>query len=123
MLPPSALPPFRGHTHRRATTRLSRSRPRAPRGIERRGLGCSFVLIHHSTKGNQSGKTITDVGAGSQSRTTDTHLIRDAREHTEPEGTAEWFVEAFVTAEMGEAGDRAGGDRRRVVGTQSKAAT
>ena len=40
-------------------------------------LGCSFVLIHHSTKGNQSGKAITDVGAGagSQSRATDTHLI------------------------------------------------
>jgi len=40
-------------------------------------LGCSFVLIHHSTKGNQSGKAVTDVGAGagSQSRATDTHLV------------------------------------------------
>jgi hypothetical protein len=40
-------------------------------------LGCCFVLIHHSTKGNQSGKAITDVGAGAgaQSRATDTHLI------------------------------------------------
>jgi hypothetical protein len=40
-------------------------------------LGCCFVLIHHTTKGNQSGKSITDVGAGagSQSRATDTHLI------------------------------------------------
>lgn len=40
-------------------------------------LGCSFVLIHHTTKGNQSGKSITDVGAGagSQSRATDTHLV------------------------------------------------
>ncbi len=40
-------------------------------------LGCSFVLVHHSTKGNQSGKAITDVGAGagSQSRATDTHLV------------------------------------------------
>jgi hypothetical protein len=40
-------------------------------------LGCSFVLIHHTTKGNQSGKSITDVGAGagSQSRATDTHMI------------------------------------------------
>jgi hypothetical protein len=40
-------------------------------------IGCSFVLVHHSTKGNQSGKAITDVGAGagSQSRATDTHLI------------------------------------------------
>ena len=40
-------------------------------------LGCSFVLIHHSTKGNQSAKSVTDVGAGagSQSRATDTHLV------------------------------------------------
>lgn len=40
-------------------------------------LGCSFVLVHHVSKGSQSGKSITDVGAGagSQSRATDTHLI------------------------------------------------
>jgi hypothetical protein len=40
-------------------------------------LGCAFALIHHSSKGNQSGKTVTDVGAGagSQSRATDTHLV------------------------------------------------
>jgi hypothetical protein len=40
-------------------------------------LGCSFLLIHHSTKGDQSLKAITDVGAGAgaQSRATDTHLI------------------------------------------------
>ncbi len=40
-------------------------------------LGCAFVLIHHSSKGNQSGKSVTDVGAGagSQSRATDAHLI------------------------------------------------
>jgi len=40
-------------------------------------LGCSFVLIHHTTKGNQSAKSVTDVGAGagSQSRATDTHVI------------------------------------------------
>jgi len=45
-------------------------------------LGCSFVLIHHSTKGNQSGKSVTDVGAGagSQSRATDTHMILRAHE-------------------------------------------
>lgn len=45
-------------------------------------LGCSFVLVHHSTKGNQSGKSITDVGAGagSQSRATDTHLVLRAHE-------------------------------------------
>jgi len=40
-------------------------------------LKCAFVLIHHSSKGNQSGKAVTDVGAGagSQSRAADTHLI------------------------------------------------
>lgn len=40
-------------------------------------LHCSFVLIHHTTKGNQSAKSVTDVGAGagSQSRATDTHLV------------------------------------------------
>lgn len=46
-------------------------------------LGCSFVLIHHSSKGNQSGKSVTDVGAGagSQSRASDTHLV--LRQHEE----------------------------------------
>lgn len=48
-------------------------------------LGCSFVLVHHASKGNQSGKSITDVGAGagSQARATDTHLI--LRQHEENE--------------------------------------
>ena len=46
-------------------------------------LKCSFVLIHHTSKGNQSLKEITDVGAGAgaQSRATDTHLI--LRRHEE----------------------------------------
>lgn len=48
-------------------------------------LGCSFVLIHHTSKGNQSSKAVTDVGAGagSQSRATDTHLV--LRPHEEDE--------------------------------------
>lgn len=48
-------------------------------------LGCAFVLIHHSSKGSQSGKAVTDVGAGagSQSRATDAHLV--LRPHEEPE--------------------------------------
>jgi len=47
-------------------------------------LGCCFVLIHHTTKGNQAGKSVTDVGAGagSQSRATDTHVV--LRAHEEP---------------------------------------
>jgi hypothetical protein len=46
-------------------------------------LGCSFVLVHHASKGNQSGKSVTDVGAGagSQARASDTHLI--LRQHEE----------------------------------------
>ena len=49
-------------------------------------LGCCFVLIHHSTKGSQSGKSVTDVGAGAgaQSRATDTHLV--LRPHEEEGG-------------------------------------
>lgn len=40
-------------------------------------LQCAFALIHHASKGNQSGKAVTDVGAGagSQSRAADTHMI------------------------------------------------
>lgn len=47
-------------------------------------LRASFILIHHSTKGNQSNRAITDVGAGAgaQSRAADTHLI--LRNHQEP---------------------------------------
>jgi len=45
-------------------------------------LGCCFVLIHHASKGSQSGKAVTDVGAGagSQSRATDSHLVLRAHE-------------------------------------------
>ncbi len=40
-------------------------------------LGAAFVCVHHSSKGNQSGKSVTDVGsgAGAQSRAADTHLV------------------------------------------------
>ena len=46
-------------------------------------IGCAFVLIHHTSKGNQSRKSVTDVGsgAGSQSRAADTHVI--LRRHKE----------------------------------------
>lgn len=44
---------------------------------------CSFVMIHHTSKGDQSDKAVTDVGAGagSMARATDTHLI--LRRHEE----------------------------------------
>lgn len=44
----------------------------------------AWFLIHHSSKGNQAGKEVTDVGsgAGSQSRAVDSHLV--LRPHEEP---------------------------------------
>ena len=46
--------------------------------------GALQVLVHHSSKGDQSGKRITDVGsgAGAQSRAADCHVV--LREHEEP---------------------------------------
>lgn len=46
-------------------------------------IGCAFVLVHHTSKGNQSQKSVTDVGAGAgaQSRAADTHVI--LRRHKE----------------------------------------
>lgn len=48
-------------------------------------LGCGFSCIHHASKGSQSGKSVTDVGAGagSQARAVDTHLI--LRDHAQPD--------------------------------------
>lgn len=46
--------------------------------------GAAFAQIHHSTKGDQSEKRVTDVGsgAGSMARAADSHIV--LREHTEP---------------------------------------
>lgn len=40
-------------------------------------IGSAFACIHHSTKGSQSGKSVTDVGsgAGAQSRAADSHVV------------------------------------------------
>lgn len=47
--------------------------------------GAALVLIHHSTKGDQAGKRVTDIGAGAgaQSRAADCHIV--LREHEEPD--------------------------------------
>ncbi|MDM8005328.1 MAG: AAA family ATPase [Phycisphaerae bacterium] len=47
-------------------------------------LDCCFVVIHHASKGVQTGKAVTDVGAGAgaQARAADAHLI--LREHAKP---------------------------------------
>jgi len=56
-------------------------------------LQAAWVNIHHTSKGDQSGKSVTDVGsgAGSQSRAADTHVI--LRPH-EDEGVS--VIEAAV---------------------------
>jgi hypothetical protein len=53
----------------------------------------AIVVVHHSTKGSQSEKRITDVGAGggAQSRACDSHLV--IREHADPDAVA---VDAVV---------------------------
>ncbi|MDB5390748.1 MAG: hypothetical protein JWM11_6394, partial [Planctomycetaceae bacterium] len=45
--------------------------------------GCAFICVHHSSKGSQSEKSVTDVGsgAGAQARAPDTHLIMRQHEH------------------------------------------
>ncbi|MFM9966270.1 MAG: AAA family ATPase [Planctomycetaceae bacterium] len=47
-------------------------------------LQCAIVCIHHSSKGNQASKTVTDVGsgAGSMSRAADCHVV--LRPHEQP---------------------------------------
>lgn len=48
-------------------------------------IGSAFVCIHHTSKGNQSDKSVTDVGsgAGAQARAADTHMVM---RHHEVEG-------------------------------------
>lgn len=45
-------------------------------------IGSGFVCVHHSSKGNQSGKSVTDVGsgAGAQARAPDVHMVLRAHE-------------------------------------------
>jgi hypothetical protein len=49
-------------------------------------LGAAVVLVHHSTKGSQAEKAVTDVGAGggAQARAADTHLICASTSRTTP---------------------------------------
>ncbi|MBL8855578.1 MAG: AAA family ATPase [Planctomycetaceae bacterium] len=48
-------------------------------------LDCAVVIIHHTSKGSQADKAVTDVGsgAGSISRAADTHIT--IRDHNEPD--------------------------------------
>jgi hypothetical protein len=47
-------------------------------------MNCPIVLVHHSTKGDQAGKAVTDIGSGggSQARTVDLHMV--IRPHQQP---------------------------------------
>lgn len=40
-------------------------------------LNCAFLVVHHSSKGNQGDKSVTDTGsgAGAMSRAADTHIV------------------------------------------------
>lgn len=44
--------------------------------------GAAFICIHHTSKGDQSGKSVTDIGsgAGSQSRAADAHIVLRSHE-------------------------------------------
>ncbi len=55
----------------------NRLRRNLARGHASEVAGSSLLLVHHASKGTQSGKAVTDVGAGAgaQSRATDTHLV------------------------------------------------
>lgn len=46
--------------------------------------GAAFILIHHASKGDQSGKETTDIGAGAgaQSRACDAHMVLRKHEET-----------------------------------------
>ena len=59
-------------------------------------LGSAWINIHHATKGDQSHKSITDVGAGtgSQSRAADAHIILRPHE-TEGAVVLEAVVRSF----------------------------
>lgn len=63
-------------------------------------LGAAVLLVHHSSKGNQSEKRVTDVGsgAGAQSRAVDCHLI--LREHEDADAVVlEAAVRSFAPVE------------------------
>ncbi|MBX3441228.1 MAG: AAA family ATPase [Planctomyces sp.] len=51
-------------------------------------IGCGVVVVHHSSKGAQADKRVTDVGAGAgaASRAVDAHLVM--REHEDPDCVA-----------------------------------
>jgi hypothetical protein len=62
--------------------------------------GAAIGLIHHSTKGSQADKRVTDVGAGAgaQSRAADCHLV--LREHEDPDVVVlEAAVRSFAPVE------------------------
>jgi hypothetical protein len=63
-------------------------------------IECASGMVHHSSKGSQSDKRVTDVGAGAgaQSRAADTHLV--LREHEEGDAVVlEAAVRSFAPVE------------------------
>jgi RecA-family ATPase len=65
-----------------------------------KAMNCPVVLVHHSTKGDQSGKSVTDLGSGggSQSRAVDLHMT--IRPHQQPgHAVLEGAVRSFAPVE------------------------
>jgi RecA-family ATPase len=61
-------------------------------------LGCVICMIHHATKGSQSGKSVTDVGSGggAQSRTVDCHLVIRAHDEADDLAVMDAAVRTFA---------------------------
>ena len=66
-----------------------------------RRLDCAIVLVHHATKGDQGGKSVTDVGSGggSQSRTVDCHLVIRPHEQSDDLAVLDAAVRTFAPVE------------------------
>ena len=85
-----ALPPGISENDNAAMTEVYSALEEAVAMTETAGL----VVIHHTSKGSQGNKDVTDIGsgAGSQSRAVDTHLV--LRELEEEQGKDKFSIEA-----------------------------
>ena len=61
-------------------------------------LNCTIALVHHATKGNQSGKSVTDIGSGggAQSRAVDCHLTIRPHEQSGEQAVLDAAVRTFA---------------------------
>lgn len=66
-----------------------------------RKLDCVIVLVHHSTKGSQADKDVTDIGSGggAQARATDCHMVIRPHEESDDLAVLDAAVRTFAPAE------------------------